>query len=160
MKATHPPRASARGGWRGLRYLVKKQTSATESGGTTKRSLRTIKGQCSTVPVIDSSLQTELPGMPEPAALSEAAILERDAREYEQAVSVHGPLLPPAVGSRLLNVSQQAVGDLMKRRKLTRLEFFGSPWIPVAEIRARLTGPKETGATPHPNRKGRPKKIA
>ena len=110
--------------------------------------------------MIEPEFQNELPGMPEPDAVSELALLERDARNYEQAVATHGPLLPPSVGSRLLNVSPQAVGDLMKRRKLTRLEFFGSPWIPMGEIRARLTGPKETGATPHPNRKGRPKKIA
>jgi len=105
-------------------------------------------------------LQTEFPGMPEPAVLSEAARLERDAREYEDAVKKFGALLPPSVGSRLLNVTQQAVGDLMKRRKLTRLEFFGSPWIPATEIRARLAAPKEKGGKPHNLNGGRPRKSA
>lgn len=101
-----------------------------------------------------------LPGMPEPGPLSDRATLERDSRNYEEAISVHGPLVPPAIGGRLLNVSSQAVHDLMVRGKLTRLEFFGNPWVPVLEIRARLSAPPEKGGRPHRLNGGRPRKIA
>ncbi len=93
-----------------------------------------------------------LPGMPEAAPLSERATLERESRNYEEAISVHGPLVPPAIGGRLLNVTPQAVHTLMERGKLTRLEIFGNPWIPVFEIRARLNSPRDKG--------GRPRKTA
>lgn len=93
-----------------------------------------------------------LPGMPEPGPLSDRATLERESKTYEEAISVHGPLVPPAIGGRLLNVSPQAVHTLMERGKLTRLEIFGNPWVPVFEIRARLNAPRDKG--------GRPRKTA
>ncbi len=101
-----------------------------------------------------------LPGMPEPGPLSDRATLERDSRNYEETLSVHGPLVPPAIGGRLLDITPQAVQDLMKRGKLTRFEFFGTPWIPVLEIRARLAAPRERGGRPHRLNGGRPQKIA
>jgi hypothetical protein len=101
-----------------------------------------------------------LPGMPEPGPLSDRATLERESRNYEEAVSVHGPLVPPALGGRLLNVSSQAVHDLMERRKLTRLDIFGTPWIPIHEIHARLNSPREVGGRPQSLRGGRPRKVA
>lgn len=93
-----------------------------------------------------------LPGMPEPGPLNDRATLEREARQYEEAIAVHGPLVPPAIGGRLLNVSPQAVHTLMDRGKLTRLEIFGNPWVPIFEIRARLLAPRNKG--------GRPRKTA
>ena len=99
-----------------------------------------------------------LPGMPEPQPLSDRAILEREAENYEAAVSSHGPLVPPAIGGRLLNISPQAVHSLMDRGKLTRLELFGNPWVPVSEIRARLASPREKGGRPHNLNGGRPRK--
>lgn len=99
-----------------------------------------------------------LPGMPEPEPLSERAILEREIENYEAAVSLHGVLVPPAVGGRLLNITPQAVHCLMDRGKLTRLELFGNPWVSVSEIRARLAAPREKGGRPHNLRGGRPRK--
>jgi hypothetical protein len=89
-----------------------------------------------------------LPGMPEPGPLDDRATLEREAKNYEAAVSVHGPLVPPAVGGRLLSISPQAVHALMDRGKLTRLELFGNPWVPVFEIRARMLAPRDRGGRP------------
>ncbi len=118
------------------------------------------------VPVHASHLQDKspdysdfLPGMPEPGPLNDRATLERDARNFQEAVSTHGPLLPPALGGRLLSVSPQAVDSLMKRGKLTRLEFFGTPWIPVSEILARIIAPREKGGRPHNLNGGRPRKV-
>lgn len=106
----------------------------------------------------DSEYSELLPGMPEPAPLSDRAALEIESRNYEAAVLFHGPLVPPAIGGRLLNVSPQAVHSLMDRGKLTRLELFGNPWVPVFEIRARLNGPRDKGGRPHNLRGGRPRK--
>ncbi len=93
-----------------------------------------------------------LPGMPEPVKLSERDVLEREARNYEAAVSVHGPLVPPALGGRILRISPQGVQHLMKRGSLTRLDIFGTPWIPFNEVTSRLSAPRSKG--------GRPRKIA
>jgi hypothetical protein len=101
-----------------------------------------------------------LPGMPEPGQLSDRATLERESKNYEEAITVHGPLVTPSIGSRLLNVSSQAVDSLMKRGKLTRLDFFGNPWVPVLEIRARMIAPREKGGRPHNLNGGRPRKTA
>ena len=103
-------------------------------------------------PNTEDSFSEFLPGMPEPGPLSDRATLERESKNYEEAIAVHGPLVPPAIGGRLLNVSPQAVHTLMDRGKLTRLEIFGNPWVPILEIRARLLAPRDKG--------GRPRKTA
>ncbi len=61
----------------------------------------------------------------------------------------------------MLNVSPQAVADLMKRGKLTRYEFFGSPWIAIHEIRARIAAPKASWGPKRPGMAtgGRPRKL-
>lgn len=107
-----------------------------------------------------NSQQIELPGMPASQAPSEEAKLAAEIKSYKEAFAEHGVLVSPVVGGKLLKVSTQRVCQLLDAGKLTRFVFFGQNWIPLAQLQHRLSSPKETGATPHPNRKGRPRKVA
>lgn len=104
--------------------------------------------------------QPEFPGMPQAVELSEADKLAAEIKAYSEAFQEYGVLVSPATGSKLLKVSNQRVCQLLDSGKLTRLQYFGQNWVPLTQLQARLTAPKETGGKPHNLRGGRPAKVA
>jgi hypothetical protein len=69
--------------------------------------------------------------------------IREEWQEYLSATEEEKGLLSASVAARILGVSHQAVDDLLKRKKLTRLEFFGHGWISGREVLHRLTSPRE-----------------
>lgn len=103
--------------------------------------------------------QFELPGMPV-GSPTEAQLLELEINKYKEALNEHGVLVTPAVGSRLLKVSNQRVCQLLNAGTLTRLVLLGQNWVPLQQLQSRLASPVPAGGRPKSLNGGRPRKIA
>lgn len=107
----------------------------------------------------DPIQQYELPGMPV-GSPTEQQLLEAEITKYKEALNEHGVLVTPAVGSRLLKVSNQRVCQLLDKGKLTRLVLLGQNWIPLRQLQQRIAAPPESGGRANGLRGGRPRKVA
>lgn len=77
---------------------------------------------------------------------------KRVVREYEAATAAHGPVVPISTVAEHLDVSIQAVQNLIERNRLEAVEIGGRRWVVGSSvIRYLVEGPK---------RAGRPKKLS
>ena len=77
---------------------------------------------------------------------------KRIVREYEAATATHGPVVPISTVAEHLDVSHQAVQNLIERNRLEAVEIGGRRWVVgVSVLRYLAEGPRRTG---------RPKKLS
>lgn len=97
---------------------------------------------------LDESSPFLFADMPAAAPLNERARLERESKEFIEAVTTNGPLLLPSMAGRAVGVSPQRVSALIDEGKLSAVEFFGHRWVYLQQLQERQAAPRDKGGRP------------